>query len=232
MIDKSGRVVWAGRYDAFGNIQIEVAEIENNLRFPGQYYDAETGLYYNWHRYYDPVVGRYLSADPIKEGMNLYTYVENNSLNWKDPFGLCKKEEYYIPNLGPHQEVPVFKDINEKELFKNLNGAGNIEAKINWLEYFVGVHGNWWGPFTSGGIWIFPGGIGDVNVPPKDKYDALAKWHDINRWLSANFPVGTTVYIKIQDRWVPFNVKRSQELDFIAIGSYIIMSTNPAFALF
>jgi len=57
---------------------------------PGQYYDAETGLHYNYHRYYDPVTGRYMSADPIgiRPEPNLYLYVLNNPIKWVDPFGL------------------------------------------------------------------------------------------------------------------------------------------------
>ena len=39
--------------------------VQNNLRYPGQYFGAETGLHYNWHRFYDPETGRYISADPI-----------------------------------------------------------------------------------------------------------------------------------------------------------------------
>ncbi|MGA1825011.1 MAG: RHS repeat-associated core domain-containing protein [bacterium] len=91
IIDASGDVVWAAVYDSFGNCEITVEKIVNNLRFPGQYYDQETGLYYNWHRYYDPVIGRYISSDPIgfwSDDINFYRYVKNNSIKWIDPWGL------------------------------------------------------------------------------------------------------------------------------------------------
>ena len=60
------------------------------MRFPGQYYDAETGLHYNMHRYYDPDTGRYLTPDPIglAGGINPFVYTHNNPINVIDPDGL------------------------------------------------------------------------------------------------------------------------------------------------
>jgi RHS repeat-associated protein len=88
--DASGAVVWEAGYMPFGEARILIADIENNLRFPGQYYDKETGLHYNYHRYYDPETGRYLTPDPIglEGGLNLYAYVDGNPVNWADPNGL------------------------------------------------------------------------------------------------------------------------------------------------
>ncbi|MDU9051105.1 MAG: RHS repeat-associated core domain-containing protein [Candidatus Electrothrix sp. Rat3] len=92
--DDSGSVVWEAEYLPFGDVNISVADIENNLRFPGQYYDAETGLHYNWNRYYDPETGRYIAADPIglDGGLNLYSYVDQNPINFIDPKGLCLED--------------------------------------------------------------------------------------------------------------------------------------------
>ncbi len=89
MTDETGTVVWAADYLPFGGADVTIETIENNLRFPGQYYDSETGLHYNWNRYYDPALGRYLRADPIglSGGINFYAYCSNNPLNYADPTG-------------------------------------------------------------------------------------------------------------------------------------------------
>jgi RHS repeat-associated protein len=77
-----------------GNTEQQIWEeqaqpVQQNLRFQGQYFDAETGLHYNRHRFYDPDCGRFISQDPIGllGGINLYQYAPN-PVTWIDPLGL------------------------------------------------------------------------------------------------------------------------------------------------
>ena len=93
MIDENGEVVWSSDYRPFGDADVDpVSTATNSFRFPGQYYDQETGLCYNWHRYYDPIIGRYLTPDPIGlvGGINIYVYAHNNTFVFVDPRGLIK----------------------------------------------------------------------------------------------------------------------------------------------
>jgi RHS repeat-associated protein len=85
-----GEIVWSAHYRAYGKIaKLDVNTVTNPLRFQGQYFDPESGLHYNRHRYYNPDVGRYLTPDPVKlaGGLNGYQYVPNPT-GWVDPLGL------------------------------------------------------------------------------------------------------------------------------------------------
>ncbi len=91
-----GRVLWRWDGEAFGNtppnedVDGDGVLFSLNLRFPGQFFDQESGLHYNWHRYYSPRLARYLSPDPIglKGGSNRFAYVNGNPVRWSDPMGL------------------------------------------------------------------------------------------------------------------------------------------------
>ena len=90
IIDRQGQVVWEAQAMAFGETKVQAnATITNNLRFPGQYYDAETKTHYNFFRDYNPATGAYRQADPIglAGGMNLYAYVGRNPVIYSDPTG-------------------------------------------------------------------------------------------------------------------------------------------------
>ena len=91
MTSVNGAVVWSAKYESFGKADVDPDSTAiNNLRFPGQYFDAETGLHYNWHRYYDSNTGRYLRIDPIgsMRSDQKYTYCNNNTNKYTDSRGL------------------------------------------------------------------------------------------------------------------------------------------------
>ncbi|CAM2874743.1 MULTISPECIES: RHS repeat-associated core domain-containing protein [Vibrio harveyi group] len=89
LTDETGATVWKASYSPFGKATVTTEQIKFNLRFPGQYFDAETGLHYNWHRYYDPSLGRYLQSDRLGlfDGVDTYGYVHGNPLLSIDPTG-------------------------------------------------------------------------------------------------------------------------------------------------
>jgi RHS repeat-associated protein len=94
--DTYGIVVWRWDSDPFGATPPDEDPNRNgskftfNLRFPGQYFDQETGLFHNGFRDYDPQTGRYIQADPIglNGGLNPYLYAEGNPLTFIDPTAL------------------------------------------------------------------------------------------------------------------------------------------------
>jgi RHS repeat-associated protein len=139
LVAQNGTVVWSATYDSFGKAVVEVATVVNNLRFPGQYFDAETGLHYNWHRFYDPDTGRYISADPIglAGGMNLYAYVGGNPVNTVDPLGLRGLGFRPPVRIEPHPywdpaHMEKFPDTSREISDPNFTRDHSIEGCAKW----------------------------------------------------------------------------------------------------
>lgn len=135
--DKSATVVWQATYDPYGFATPNVDPDGNgllttmNLRFPGQYFDGETGLHYNWHRTYDPGTGRYLEADPIGllGGMNRYAYVEAGPVSNSDPWGLLTVTAYYRGGLTRDYYWGYSFEFNPLSL-KDIPGLTNQVRKF------------------------------------------------------------------------------------------------------
>ncbi|MFT0214110.1 RHS repeat-associated core domain-containing protein, partial [Pseudomonas sp. F1_0610] len=88
--NSEGTTTWQAQMQAFGETTPDSTNlITMNLRYPGQYFDAETGTHYNYYRDYNPRVGRYSQSDPIGlgGGINHYGYAGGNALRYRDPEG-------------------------------------------------------------------------------------------------------------------------------------------------
>jgi RHS repeat-associated protein len=131
-------IVWRWDSDPFGTtVANEDPDGDSNLfsfhlRFPGQYFDEETGLHYNYFRDYDPQTGRYPQSDPLglKGGLNTYAYVHANPLRYSDPKGLDSRAEPR-PCIGCWPFAPPTKrppgGWHEEEFAKDVwDGLKNI----------------------------------------------------------------------------------------------------------
>ena len=92
LTDGNGNIVWNYAYDAFGNQKEAVnsgTEPYNPFRYTGEYFDAETGFIYLRARYMNPETGRFISEDPVGDGVNWYVYAAGNPVRFFDPSGLA-----------------------------------------------------------------------------------------------------------------------------------------------
>jgi RHS repeat-associated protein len=177
LVDNAGTVESHIDYSSFGKVDLITDDLAQTLYgFTGRERDAETGLNYHRARYYDPVVGRWLSEDPISFGggdTNLYRYVFNNSVLYTDPTGMFAQDLEGLINQ--------FAEMGKKL----MNGAANMpeEVKSALLDLtqlgldvggifeptpfcditsgiMSGFRGDWWGAGTS--VIGFLPGIGDL----------------------------------------------------------------------
>jgi len=121
--DKTGATVWSTEYTPFGSLTFEEGKLKRAVKFTGKDLDEDTGLYYFNARWYDQSIGRFISEDPIKDGMNWYTYAANNPLVFYDSTGLFAEqvdvvitpsaEMYKIGTLGIVEKTDSLDSLAE-----------------------------------------------------------------------------------------------------------------------
>ncbi|WP_252859801.1 RHS repeat domain-containing protein, partial [Shigella sonnei] len=139
LISEDGDTVWSGAYDEWGNQLNEENphHVYQPYRLPGQQYDEESGLYYNRHRYYDPLQRRYITQDPIglKGGWNLYQY-PLNPVSRIDPLGLfsCESCSHFIDDINNKLDNLPF---NPTKMFTaSLNTANSARLYASGMTKF------------------------------------------------------------------------------------------------
>jgi RHS repeat-associated protein len=140
LYDENGHAVWSARYKSWGKIyRYDAKEIDQPLRFLGQYEDEETGLYYNRHRYYDADAGRYITQDPIglAGGLNAYVYGPNPT-GWIDPLGLAKKcppcyKKDYSTNNTKNRSATYKSERDARNVARTKVGKDPVQVEPNKL---------------------------------------------------------------------------------------------------
>ncbi|WP_143530628.1 RHS repeat-associated core domain-containing protein, partial [Rodentibacter sp. Ppn85] len=143
MTDSQGKLIWRGCYDVWGGLHYDRYLAQQNqghqpFRLQNQYVDQETGLHYNFLRYYEPITGRFMTQDPIglQGGMNFYRFADN-AQGWVDPLGLarfCTRRLRYVPlstdidkNFRGGLDLGVF---HEHIFFDNGRNIGYTDTGI------------------------------------------------------------------------------------------------------
>jgi RHS repeat-associated protein len=128
--NSTGVKVWSATYTPFGGVHTSTGSLPT-ARFPGQWFQSESGLHQNWMRDYDPTTGRYLQADPLGlvDGASVYGYVKQSPMRFTDPTG------QFIPAVWACLTNPVCASavITAGYLIYDLLCAETTEDYVNAL---------------------------------------------------------------------------------------------------
>ncbi|WP_225632088.1 putative T7SS-secreted protein [Streptomyces solaniscabiei] len=159
LIDEQGEIAWRTQSTLWGTTAWATnSTTYTPLRFPGQYYDPETGLHYNYFRHYDPETARYLTPDPLglTPAPNSLTYVPNPHA-WADPLGLapCRPggpSVDYMEDSGIPAGAPVTHGPSSTLIGNDAASMRNFQNVLNEGRHDVVAHG------SRDGFLEFPGG--------------------------------------------------------------------------
>ncbi|ALN60824.1 Rhs family protein [Lysobacter enzymogenes] len=156
VIDPSRNVAiwtWHAKSEAFGNSppnqdpDLDGTAFVFNMRFPGQRYESNTGLVYNYFRDYDPAIGRYIQSDPIglSGGISSYTYAYSSPLELSDPFGLRPGDCYRSPDIAAANAIVESLPLSQKNnweygswIYRTKNGYYSyMEPRTSYDDEYV-----------------------------------------------------------------------------------------------
>lgn len=137
LTDQGGQIVWQNLPSPYGVSQADEdpdgdgEKVSFNVRFPGQYFDSETGLHYNYYRYYDPSTGRYITSDPVGllSEVNTYSYALGDPQNTIDPEGDVAPIIYAAVIIGGRLVIRYGVRLTKKQAIKRLKNGKDIYTK-------------------------------------------------------------------------------------------------------
>ena len=153
--------VWSASFEPFGKVRTVTGTVTQNLGLPGQRFQLEHGLAYNWHRHYDPTTGRYTTADPLGfvEGPSVFAYVGSAPHTKVDPTG----QFLWAPALAVAAVAILtpsntFSPGNDLEPYVNaamVGGGFALQACVRGVYSAIGATSLW--PAASGGRTVING---------------------------------------------------------------------------